>query len=282
MAEDYVPPRVWNWDQGKGSFFSGINRPVSGATHEKPLNIGEHDFQLYSLATPNGQKVTILFEELLEAGFAAEYDAWLIHIMEGDQFSTGFVEVNPNSKIPALLDLSGDEPVRIFESGAILLHLAEKFGAFIPADPKQRAECLSWLFWQVGSIPFMSSGFGHFYHYAPTKIEYAIDRFAMESKRLFDVADKHLANSRYFAGEEYSIADIALFPWLCDIQRGVFYGKGAEFLALADYTHVARWLAEIEVRPAVKRGRIVNGLLGEEDFLRERHSAADFLSIKGL
>jgi GST-like protein len=276
MADDMSPPKVWVWEQQEG-FFAAINRPIAGPTREGELPVGQHPFQLYSLATPNGQKVTILFEELLAAGHAdAEYDAWLIHIMEGAQFSSGFCAINPNSKIPALVDRSGPETFRVFESGAILIHLAERFGAFIPAAAKGRAECLSWLFWQVGMIPFISSGFGHFYAYAPVKIEYAINRYAMEAKRLFDVADRHLAANRYFAGESYSIADMALFPWLADIQGGVFYGDGTRFLALEEYRHVARWVAEVGARPAVKRGRIVNSILGEEgQFLKERHSAAD-------
>jgi GST-like protein len=280
MAEDYVPPKVWEWQPGEG-FFAAINRPIAGPTHEAALPVGEHPFQLYSLATPNGQKVTILFEELLAAGHAgAEYDAWLIHIMEGAQFSSGFTAINPNSKIPALVDRSGPEPVRIFESGAILVHLADKFGAFIPAGGEARAECLSWLFWQVGMIPFISSGFGHFYAYAPAKIEYAINRYAMEAKRLFDVADRHLAEHRYFAGDSYTIADMALLPWLGDLIGGVFYGNGAKFLGLAEYRNVARWVAELQTRPGVKRGRIVNSILGEPGTtLAERHGPGDIDAV---
>jgi GST-like protein len=280
----YVPPPVWTWERSDGGLFASLNRPTSEPTHMRELPVGAHPFQLYSLATPNGQKAAILFEELLEAGFRqAEYDAWLIHILEGDQFGSGFVAVNPNGKIPALLDRSGPEPVRVFESGAILLYLADRFGAFIPTDPRGRAECLSWLFWQVGSIPMMSAMFGHFYHYAAVKQRYAIDRYAMETKRLFDVADRRLGEARYFAGDAYTIADIALFPWLRDIQRGVFYGEAPRFLELDSYRNVARWVAEIDERPAVRRGRIVNGVLGEPGtFLRERHSSADFAALTGL
>lgn len=269
MSEDYTPPKVWTWAKENGGAFASINRPVSGATHDKALPVGEHPFQLYSMGTPNGQKATVL----LEAGYPAEYDAWLIRISEGDQFSSGFVAVNPNSKIPALLDLSGKEPVRVFESGAILLHLAEKFGAFVPSDAKGRAECLSWLFWQVGSAPFMGGGFGHFYHYAPSKFEYAIDRYAMETKRLFDVADRRLATSRYLAGEDYTIADIAAYTWLGALWRGDAYGDAATFLSLQDYESVGRWVTEIDARPAARRGRLVNR---PSQGIAERHSAADF------
>ena len=274
MADnEYVPPKVWTWNKENGGRFANINRPISGATHEKELPVGEHPFQLYSLGTPNGQKVTILFEELLEAGHSgAEYDAWLINIGNGDQFGSGFVAINPNSKIPALLDRSGPEPIRLFESGAMMLHLAEKFGAFIPTDAKGRAECLSWLMWQMGSAPFIGGGFGHFYAYAPIKIEYAIDRYAMETKRLFDVADKRLAEARFLAGDEYTIADMAVYAWFGLLYRGFAYNDSATFLALNEYTNVGRWVEEILARPAVKRGQKVNVATG----LVERHSAADF------
>ena len=274
MADaEYTPPKVWTWDKESGGRFAKINRPISGATHEKELPVGEHPFQLYSLGTPNGQKVTILFEELLEAGHSgAEYDAWLINIGEGDQFGSGFVAINPNSKIPALLDRSGPEPIRLFESGAMMLHLAEKFGAFIPTDAKGRAECLSWLMWQMGSAPFIGGGFGHFYAYAPIKIEYAIDRYSMETKRLFDVADKRLGEARFLAGDEYSIADMATYAWFGLLYRGFAYNDSATFLSLHEYTNVGRWVEEILARPAVKRGQRVNVATG----LIERHSAADF------
>ena len=274
MADaEYTPPKVWTWNKENGGQFASINRPISGATHEKDLPVGEHPFQLYSLGTPNGQKVTILFEELLEAGHSgAEYDAWLINIRDGDQFGSGFVAINPNSKIPALLDRSGPEPIRLFESGAMMLHLAEKFGAFIPTDAKGRAECLSWLMWQMGSAPFIGGGFGHFYAYAPIKIEYAIDRYAMETKRLFDVADKRLAEARYLAGDEYTIADMAVYAWFGLLYRGFAYNDAATFLSLNEYTNVGRWVEEILARPAVKRGQKVNVATG----LIERHSAADF------
>jgi GST-like protein len=273
MNEDYTPPKVWTWAQDNGGAFASINRPVSGATHDKALPVGEHAFQLYSMGTPNGQKATVMFEELLEAGYPAEYDAWLIRIGEGDQFSSGFVALNPNSKIPALLDLSGAKPLRVFESGAILLHLAEKFGAFIPADPQGRAECLSWLFWQVGSAPFIGGGFGHFYAAAPQKFEYAIDRYAMETKRLFDVADKRLTQSRFLAGEDYTIADVAAYTWLGALYRGDAYNDAAAFLALADYQNVGRWVSEIDARPGAQRGRQVNR---PGRGLDERHAASDF------
>jgi len=275
----WTPPSVWKWDQANGGAFASINRPISGATHQQDLPCGKHSFQLYSLATPNGQKVTILFEELLEAGFGdAEYDAWLIRISEGDQFASGFVDINPNSKIPALLDRSGPEPVRVFESGAILLHLAEKFGAFMPTDVAGRAECLSWLFWQMGSAPFIGGGFGHFYFYAPEKFEYAINRYAMETKRLFHVADTRLGQSRFLAGDSYSIADMATFPWLAGIYRGTSYGDAATFLSMHEYENLGRWVAEIEARPAVIRGRMVNKATGPlESQLHERHDASDFL-----
>jgi GST-like protein len=274
MSTDYVPPAVWTWNQANGGQFANINRPISGATHDQALPVGAHPLQLYSLATPNGQKVTILLEELLAAGHAgAEYDAWLIKIGDGNQFGSGFVEVNPNSKIPALLDRSGPSPIRVFESGAILMHLAEKFGAFLPTAPAARAECLSWLFWQMGSAPYLGGGFGHFYAYAPTKIEYAIDRFAMETKRQLDVLDKRLASSAYLAGADYTIADIAVWPWYGGLVRGLLY-KAGEFLSVHEYTHVARWAKAIAERPAVRRGAIVNRVFGETQ-LAERHSAAD-------
>lgn len=270
---EYTPPKVWVWDKANGGQFAAINRPTAGAQHEKILPVGDHPFQLYSLGTPNGQKVTILFEELLEAGHSgAEYDAWLINIRDGEQFGSGFVALNPNSKIPALLDRSGPEPIRLFESGAILLHLAEKFGAFIPQDVKGRAECLSWLMWQMGSAAFIGGGFGHFYAYAPVKIEYAIDRYAMETKRLFDVADKRLGESRYLAGDSYTIADMATYAWFGLLYRGLAYNDAGTFLALHDYTHVGRWVEEVGARPAVKRGQKVNVQTG----LLERHSASDF------
>ena len=272
----YVPPRIWSWNKESGGRFANINRPVAGPTHEKELPVGRHPLQLYSLATPNGQKVTILLEELLAAGHAgAEYDAWLIRIGDRDQFGSGFVKVNPNSKIPSLLDRSGPEPVRVFESGAILLHLAEKFGAFLPAGPA-RAECLSWLFWQMGSAPYVGGGFGHFYAYAPVKIEYAIDRFTMEAKRLLDVLDRRLGESAYLAGDEYSIADIACWPWYGGLVKGWLYGA-AEFLSVQDYKHVNRWAGTIWARPAVKRGRMVNRVQGDPaEQLHERHEASDF------
>jgi GSH-dependent disulfide-bond oxidoreductase len=278
MADDYVPPEVWEWERDPNNYFAAINRPMAGPTREAELPVGRHPFQLYSLATPNGQKVTIMFEELLEAGHAqAEYDAWLIQIMEGDQFSSGFVAVNPNSKIPALVDRSGTEPVRVFESGAILIHMAEKFGAFLPASGQARADCLSWLMWQMGSTPFMSAGFGHFYHYAPQKLKYPIDRYALETKRLFDVANRRLAESRYFAGDAPTIADFALFPWLSRLQSGEFYGNANRFLGLDAYENVTRWGAEMAARPAVRRGVLVNSIQGEEhEILRERHDRSDF------
>jgi GST-like protein len=270
----YTPPKVWTWNKESGGQFASINRPIAGPTHDKELPIGRHPLQLYSLATPNGQKVTIMLEELLALGHSgAEYDAWLIRI-DGNQFGSGFVQVNPNSKIPALLDLSGPMPIRVFESGAILLHLAEKFGSLLPADA--RAECLSWLFWQMGSAPYLGGGFGHFYAYAPTKIEYAIDRFAMETKRQFDVLDRRLADNEFLAGPDYSIADIAVFPWYGGLAQGLLYGAG-EFLSVQDYKHLQRWTAAIAARPAVKRGRMVNRAWGEPSTqLHERHEASDF------
>ncbi len=274
---DYVPPKVWTWNKASGGRFANINRPIAGPTHDKELPVGRHPFQLYSLGTPNGQKVTIMFEELLAAGHAdAEYDAWLIRIGEGEQFGSGFVSINPNSKIPALVDRSGPAPIRVFESGAILLHLAEKFGAFVPKDVAARAECLSWLFWQMGSAPYLGGGFGHFYAYAPTKIEYAIDRFAMETKRQLDVLDRRLAESPYLAGDTYTIADIAVWPWYGGLAKGLLYGAG-EFLSVQDYKNVQRWADLVGERPAVRRGRIVNRLQGDpKNQLRERHDASDF------
>jgi GST-like protein len=276
-SPEYIPPKVWVWNKENGGRFASINRPVAGPTHEKELPVGRHPLQLYSLATPNGVKVTIMLEELLAAGHAgAEYDAWLIDINAGDQFGSGFVAVNPNSKIPALMDHSGPAPIRIFESGAILLHLAEKFGAFLPVDPAKRAETLSWLFWQMGSAPYLGGGFGHFYAYAPFKIEYAIDRFAMEVKRQLDVLDRRLAESRYLAGDEYTIADIAVFPWYGGLARGLLYGAG-DFLDVQSYAHVQRWAEQLLARPAVQRGRMVNCSWGEPSRqLRERHDASDF------
>lgn len=276
-APAYMPPAVWVWNRDNGGKFANINRPIAGPTHDKDLPVGQHPFQLYSLATPNGVKVTVMFEELLELGHRdAEYDAWIIPINEGAQFSSGFVAVNPNSKIPALLDRSGPQPIRVFESGAILLYLAEKFGAFLPTEPGPRAECLSWLFWQVGSGPFLGGGFGHFYAYAPTKIEYAIDRYAMEAKRQLDVLNRHLAENRYLAGDAYTIADMAVWPWYGAMVKGQLYEAG-EFLQVHQYTHVIRWADEIAQRPAVKRGRIVNRAWGDPaSQLLERHDASDF------
>lgn len=276
-STEYVPPRVWVWDQPNGGRFANVNRPVSGPTHDKVLPVGKHPLQLYSQATPNGQKVTILLEELLAAGHTgAEYDAWLIRIGEGDQFGSGFVGVNPNSKIPAMVDRSGPQPIRIFESGAILLHLAEKFEAFLPKDLAGRTECLSWLFWQVGSAPYLGGGFGHFYNYAPFKIEYAINRYAMEVKRELDVLDQRLADHPFIAGDEYTIADIAIWPWYGGLVRNLVYGA-AEFLSVQDYSHVQRWAQVIADRPAVQRGRMVNRTSGDPaGQLRERHAASDF------
>jgi GSH-dependent disulfide-bond oxidoreductase len=272
----YVPPRVWTWDKASGGRFANINRPISGATHEKDLPVGKHPLQLYSLGTPNGQKVTILLEELLAAGHSgAEYDAWLVQINEGDQFSSGFVGVNPNSKIPAMLDRSLDPPVRLFESGSILFYLAEKFGAFLSSDVRTRAETMNWLMWQMGSAPYLGGGLGHFYAYAPFKIEYAINRFAMEVKRQMHVLDTHLAAHEYMAGSEYSIADIAIFPWYGYVMRDAYGAK--EFLSAHEYSHVERWVRQIEARPAVQRGRIVNRAVGDPaQQLRERHDARDF------
>jgi len=272
----YTPPKVWTWNKESGGRFANINRPIAGPTHEKALPVGRHPLQLYSLATPNGVKVTVMLEELLALGFTgAEYDAWLIRINEGDQFGSDFVDINPNSKIPALMDRSGPEPVRVFESGAILLYLAEKFGAFLPTSGAERAECLSWLFWQMGSAPYLGGGFGHFYAYAPIKIEYAIDRFAMEVKRQLDVLDRRLAEREFLAGD-YSIADIAVWPWYGALAKGLLYEAG-EFLQVHEYKNVQRWTDAIGERPAVKRGRMVNRPFGEPSSqLWERHDASDF------
>jgi Glutathione S-transferase len=274
---DYTPPKVWVWNKANGGQFANINRPIAGPTHDKELPVGKHPLQLYSLATPNGQKVTIMLEELLALGHSgAEYDAWLIRIGDGDQFSSGFVEVNPNSKIPALMDRSGPEPIRVFESGSILFYLAEKFGEFLPQEPAKRAECMSWLFWQMGSAPYLGGGFGHFYAYAPTKIEYAIDRFAMETKRQLDVLDRRLAENEYLAGSDYTIADMAVMPWYGGLVKGWQYGA-AEFLSVHEYKNVIRWADAILARPAVKRGRMVNRVSGElSEQLHERHDASDF------
>ncbi len=273
----YTPPTVWSWNKENGGRFANINRPIAGATHEKDLPVGRHPMQLYSLATPNGVKVTVMLEELLALGHSgAEYDAWLIKINEGDQFSSGFVAANPNSKIPALMDHSGKTPIRVFESGAILMHLAEKFGEFLPTETAARAECLSWLFWQMGSAPYLGGGFGHFYAYAPFKIEYAIDRFAMEVKRQMDVLDKHLADHKYLAGDDYTIADMAVWPWYGGMAKGLLY-EGGEFLQVHEYKNLIRWTDEIGERPAVKRGRMVNRPFGDPaSQLHERHEASDF------
>lgn len=273
----YVPPKVWTWNKASGGRFANINRPIAGPTHEKELPVGRHPLQLYSLGTPNGVKVTVMLEELLALGHSgAEYDAWLIRIGEGDQFGSGFVAINPNSKIPALMDRSGPEPIRVFESGAILVYLAEKFGAFLPTEPAKRAECLSWLFWQMGAAPYLGGGFGHFYAYAPTKIEYAIDRFAMEVKRQLDVLDRRLAESEYLAGPDYTIADIAVWPWYGALAKGLLY-EGGEFLSVQDYRHVQRWTDQIAQRTPVKRGRMVNRVSGDpKSQLHERHDAGDF------
>jgi GST-like protein len=276
-APAYEPPKVWTWNKENGGRFANINRPIAGPTHEKELQVGKHPFQLYSLATPNGIKVTVMFEELLALGHkGAEYDAWLIRINTGDQFGSGFVAINPNSKIPALMDRSGPKPIRLFESGAILTHLAEKFGAFLPTDSAKRAECLSWLFWQMGSAPYLGGGFGHFYAYAPIKIEYAIDRFAMETKRQLDVLERRLAESEYLGGSEYTIADMAVWPWYGAMAKGMLYG-GGEFLSVHEYKNVIRWADQIAQRPAVKRGRMVNCAWGDPaGQLHERHDASDF------
>ncbi len=277
QQNEYVPPKVWTWNKASGGRFANINRPVAGPTHEKALPVGKHPLQLYSLATPNGVKVTVMLEELLAAGHSgAEYDAWPIRINEGEQFGSGFVAINPNSKIPALLDRSGPEPIRVFESGSILLYLAEKFGAFLPTEPAKRAECLSWLFWQMGSAPYLGGGFGHFYAYAPVKIEYAIDRFAMETKRQLDVLDRRLAEVEYLAGDEYTIADMAVWPWYGALAKGLVYDAG-EFLSVHEYKNVQRWTDQIAQRPPVRRGRMVNRLVGDPaSQLHERHDASDF------
>ena len=274
---EYTPPKVWTWDKESGGRFANINRPIAGPTRDKELPVGRHPLQLYSLATPNGIKITVMLEELLALGHSgAEYDAWLIRINDADQFTSGFVAANPNSKIPALMDHSGPKPIRIFESGAILIYLAEKFGAFLPTDPATRAECLSWLMWQMGSAPYLGGGFGHFYAYAPTKIEYAIDRFAMEVKRQLDVLDRHLADHEFMAGSQYSIADMAIWPWYGALAKGVLYEAG-EFLDVQSYLNVQRWTDAIAERPAVKRGRMVNRAWGEPSSqLHERHEASDF------
>jgi GSH-dependent disulfide-bond oxidoreductase len=274
---DYEPAKIWEWNKENGGQFANINRPIAGATHDKELPVGKHPFQLYSLGTPNGVKVTVMLEELLALGHAgAEYDAWLINIRDGDQFGSGFVDINPNSKIPALLDRSGAEPLRVFESGSILLYLAEKFDAFLPKSPAARTETLNWLFWQMGSAPMLGGGFGHFYAYAPVKIEYAIDRFAMEVKRQLDVLDRNLANREFIAGAEYTIADMAIWPWYGALVKGLAY-EAAEFLNVHQYENVIRWTDAIAARPAVKRGRMVNRIMGEPSSqLHERHDASDF------
>ena len=276
-ADEYSPPKIWTWEQESGGMFASINRPIAGATRDKDLPVGRHPLQLYSLATPNGVKVTVMLEELLALGHSgAEYDAWLIRIIEGDQFGSGFVAANPNSKIPALMDHSGETPVRVFESGAILLYLAEKFGAFLPAGGAARAECLSWLFWQMGSAPFLGGGFGHFYAYAPAKFEYPINRYAMEVKRQLDVLDRQLAERRFLAGDDYTIADMAIWPWYGALVKGQLYEAG-EFLSVHEYKHVLRWTDEIALRPAVQGGRKVNRTWGEPSSqLHERHEASDF------
>ncbi|TIM10918.1 MAG: glutathione-dependent disulfide-bond oxidoreductase [Mesorhizobium sp.] len=274
----YTPPKVWIWNKENGGAFASINRPIAGPTHDKQLPVGKHPLQLYSQATPNGVKVTIMLEELLARGHkGAEYDAWLIRINDGDQFGSGFVEVNPNSKIPALMDRSGPKPIRVFESGSILLHLAEKFGEFLPTEQPARAETLSWLFWQMGSAPYLGGGFGHFYAYAPEKFEYAIDRFAMEVKRQMDVLDRRLAASEYLGGDAYTIADIAVWPWYGGLAKGRMYNDAGEFLSVQEYKHVQRWADAIDARPAVQRGRMVNRAFGEPAMqLHERHDASDF------
>ena len=274
---EYVPPKVWTWEQPNGGTFASTNRPIAGATHDAELPRGKHPFQLYSMGTPNGVKVTVMFEELLAAGHTdAEYDAWLISIGKGDQFGSGFVDINPNSKIPALVDYSGDAPLRVFESGSILVHLAEKFGAFLPTDLAARTECMNWLFWQMGSAPYLGGGFGHFYAYAPYKMEYPIDRFSMEVKRQLDVLDRQLDENPFIAGDEYTIADMAIFPWYGNLALGRQYNAG-EFLDVASYKNVVAWAEKLDARPAVKRGRMVNRTSGEpHEQLRERHDASDF------
>lgn len=274
---EYIPPKVWTWEQPNGGTFASTNRPIAGSTHEAELPRGKHPFQLYSMGTPNGVKITVLFEELLAAGYKdAEYDAWLISIGKGDQFGSGFVDINPNSKIPALVDYSGDTPLRVFESGSILLHLAEKFGAFLPTEVAARTECMNWLFWQMGSAPYLGGGFGHFYAYAPYKMEYPIDRFSMEAKRQLDVLDKQLAQNPFVAGDDYTIADMAIFPWYGNLALGRQYNAG-EFLDVASYQNVVAWAEKLDARPAVKRGRMVNRTSGQpHEQLRERHDASDF------
>ncbi len=275
--ESYTPPKVWTWEKDNGGTFASTNRPIAGPTHDKDLPVGEHPYQLYSLATPNGQKVTILFEELLEAGHDADYDAWLIKIGDGDQFGSGFTDINPNSKIPAMVDHTGDAPVRVFESGSILLHLADRFGAFLPAEGPERTEVINWLMWQMGSAPYLGGGFGHFYHYAPEKLEYPIDRFAMETKRQLDVLERELADKPFVAGHDYTIADMAIWPWYGNLVLGRQYGDAASFLSVEEYPRVMEWATKIDARPAVKRGRMVNRAFGPpEEQLRERHSAEDF------
>lgn len=282
MAEEsgYTPPKVWTWDQESGGRFASINRPIAGATHDADLPVGEHPLQLYSLGTPNGVKVTIMLEELLELGESgAEYDAWLVNILEGGQFSSGFVDVNPNSKIPALSDRSGDTPVRVFESGAIVLYLAEKFGHFLPSEPAARTEVLNWVFWLQGAVPYLGGGFGHFYAYAPEKWQYPIDRYTMEVKRQLDLLDKTFEKNQYLAGDTYTIADIVTWPWYGALVKGLLY-EGGEFLDVSSYQHVQRWTAQIAERPAVKRGRLVNKVWGDEAMqVRERHSASDFDAV---
>jgi GST-like protein len=277
-SSEYTPPSVWKWNKDVGGRFASINRPIAGSTHEQDLPVGKHPLQLYSLATPNGVKVTVMLEELLTLGHSgAEYDAWLIKIGDGDQFGSGFVGANPNSKIPALMDHATATPTRVFESGSILLYLAEKFGEFLPADQAKRAECLNWLFWQMGSAPYLGGGFGHFYAYAPTKIEYAIDRFAMETKRQLDVLERHLADNQFMAGDEYTIADMAIWPWYGNLTTGAMYGESATFLETHTYTNVLRWRDEIAERAAVKRGRMVNRVNGKlSEQLHQRHDAGDF------
>jgi GST-like protein len=274
---EYAPPKVWTWEQPNGGAFASINRPIAGSTHDAELPLGKHPFQLYSMGTPNGVKVTIMFEELLAAGHKdAEYDAWLISIGKGDQFGSGFVEINPNSKIPALVDNSGNAPLRVFESGSILVHLAEKFGAFLPAQLAARTECMNWLFWQMGSAPYLGGGFGHFYAYAPYKMEYPINRFSMEVKRQLDVLDRQLAENPFVAGDQYTIADMAIFPWYGNLALGRQYNAG-EFLDVASYKNIVAWAEKLDARPAVKRGRMVNRTSGEpHEQLRERHDASDF------
>ena len=275
--DNYTPPKVWTWEGESGGQFASINRPIAGPTHDKELPVGQHPFQLYSMGTPNGVKVTVMFEELLAAGHDAEYDAWLIRITEGDQFASGFVEINPNSKIPAMVDHTGPEPLRVFESGSILMHLAEKFGAFLPAAGPARTETLNWLFWQMGSAPYLGGGFGHFYAYAPEKMQYPIDRFTMETKRQLDVLDRQLASRPFIAGDDYTIADMAIWPWYGNLVLGRQYGDAATFLDAASYTNVMAWAQKIDARPAVQRGRMVNRTFGDPATqLHERHAASDF------